>query len=162
MFPCGGRQLEDNKANVQSFSPGQKINLKAEIPIPHVGPCDVFVMDTKTLKPIGDALIHFDEYADDKLPQLPANNTNFDVQMPKLPDGQCTQPGQCVLQWDWKGKFAKQSYLSCVDFVVGPQSGQQSGQQSGAAAAGSTTSGPDPAGTLAQQVDQLLKSLGLK
>ncbi|KAI6280664.1 hypothetical protein MCOR27_004587 [Pyricularia oryzae] len=75
--------------------------------------------DTKSNKAIGQPLIFFDSYADEKLPKLPANNTAFSVTMPKLKANQCTTGGECVLQWHWVGTAAKQTYQSCVDFVQG-------------------------------------------
>ncbi|KJZ72446.1 hypothetical protein HIM_08115 [Hirsutella minnesotensis 3608] len=122
LFLCRGAQFEDNQDAVQKFTPGQTINFKADLSIPHEGPCNVSVVDTATNKIVGDPLITFDSYADEKLPQLPANNTNFDVTMPNVPAGQCTKPGECVLQWFWFGTDAKQTYESCVDFVVDPSS----------------------------------------
>ncbi|WYZ35040.1 hypothetical protein EsH8_I_001316 [Colletotrichum jinshuiense] len=117
---CRGAKFEDNKANVQTFKPGQVINMKAELPIPHEGPMNVSIVDTTKNQVIGQPLIVFDSYADEKLAQLPANNTNFDVTMPSnLPAGSCTQAGQCVMQWFWFGTNAQQTYESCVDFVVG-------------------------------------------
>ncbi|GKT83694.1 chitin binding protein [Colletotrichum tofieldiae] len=87
---------------------------------PHEGPMNVSIVDTATNKAIGEPLIVFDSYADEKLAQLPANNTNFDITMPSaLPAGACAQAGQCVVQWFWFGTSAKQTYESCVDFVMG-------------------------------------------
>ncbi|OLN88021.1 hypothetical protein CCHL11_00270 [Colletotrichum chlorophyti] len=117
---CRGAKFEDNMANVQTFKPGQVVNMRANIPIPHEGPMNVSIVDTAKNQVIGEPLIVFDSYADEKLPQLPANNTNFDVTMPaNLPAGTCTQAGQCVMQWFWFGTNAKQTYESCVDFVMG-------------------------------------------
>ncbi|GJC92528.1 Chitin binding protein [Colletotrichum higginsianum IMI 349063] len=116
---CRGAKFEDNAANVQTFKPGEVVQMKAAIPIPHEGPMNVSVVDTATNKVIGEPLIVFDTYADEKLPQLPANNTDFSVTMPNLPAGTCAQGGQCVLQWFWVGTSAKQTYESCVDFVMG-------------------------------------------
>lgn len=116
---CRGATFEDNKAQVQTFKAGQVVNMRAALPIPHEGPMNVSIVDTKTNKVIGQPLIVFDSYADEKLAQLPANNTNFDITMPSnLPAGTCAQAGQCVVQWFWFGTSAKQTYESCVDFVM--------------------------------------------
>ncbi|KAK1998621.1 hypothetical protein LX36DRAFT_748915 [Colletotrichum falcatum] len=116
---CRGSKFEDNKANVQTFTPGQVVNMKAEIPIPHEGPMNVSIVNTATNKVIGEPLIVFDTYADENLAQLPANNTNFDITMPSnLPNGTCTTAGACVVQWFWFGTNAQQTYESCVDFVM--------------------------------------------
>ncbi|KAI6256661.1 hypothetical protein MCOR14_001934 [Pyricularia oryzae] len=116
---CRGAVFEDNKDRLQTFKAGQVIQMKAAIPIPHEGPCNVSIIDTKSNKAIGQPLIFFDSYADEKLPKLPANNTAFSVTMPKLKANQCTTGGECVLQWNWVGTAAKQTYQSCVDFVQG-------------------------------------------
>ncbi len=92
--------------------------MKAILPIPHEGPMNVSIVDTATNTVIGDPLIEFASYADEKLATLPANNTNFAVMMPQLPTGQCAQAGACVMQWFWFGTKAQQTYESCVDFVM--------------------------------------------
>ncbi|KAK2043904.1 hypothetical protein LZ31DRAFT_467368 [Colletotrichum somersetense] len=116
---CRGAKFEDNKANVQTFTPGQVVNMKAEIPIPHEGPMNVSIVDTATNTVIGEPLIVFDSYADENLAQLPANNTDFNITMPtNLKQGQCVTEGACVVQWFWFGTNAQQTYESCVDFVM--------------------------------------------
>ncbi|KAI6360626.1 hypothetical protein MCOR25_006711 [Pyricularia grisea] len=119
LFLCRGAVFEDNKSRLQTFKAGQVIPMKASIPIPHEGPMNVSIVDTKTNKAIGQPLIVFDSYADEKLATLPANNTAFSVTMPQLPVNKCTQGGECVMQWFWFGTAAKQTYESCVDFVQG-------------------------------------------
>ncbi|TLS24251.1 hypothetical protein PpBr36_08911 [Pyricularia pennisetigena] len=119
LFLCRGAVFEDNKDRLQTFKAGQVIPMKAALPIPHEGPMNVSIVDTRTNKAIGEPLIVFDSYADEKLPQLPPNNTAFSVTMPQLPANKCTVGGECVLQWFWFGTAAKQTYESCVDFVQG-------------------------------------------
>jgi len=117
---CRGAVFQDNRNNVQVFTPGQVVSMTAQLPIPHEGPMNVSVINTATNTAIGEALIVFDSYADEALAVLPANNTNFAVTIPStLPQGSCTVAGQCVLQWFWFGTAAKQTYESCVDFVIG-------------------------------------------
>ncbi|KAI0125213.1 hypothetical protein BJ170DRAFT_636870 [Xylariales sp. AK1849] len=115
---CRGATFADNADLVQTFTPGQVVQMEAIIPIPHEGPMNVSVVDTATNTVIGDPLIEFASYADESLAVLPANNTNFSVTIPELAAGQCTQAGACVLQWFWFGTAAKQTYESCVDFVM--------------------------------------------
>lgn len=93
--------------------------MKAALPIPHVGPMNVSVVQTATNTVLGEPLISFDVYADESLAQLPANNTAFSVTMPDLTaSGACAVAGECVLQWFWFGEKALQTYESCVDFVM--------------------------------------------
>ncbi|KIW01839.1 uncharacterized protein PV09_06689 [Verruconis gallopava] len=115
---CRGATFEDNRANVQTYSAGQTIRMLAQLPIPHEGPMNVSIVDTSTNTVIGEPLIEFASYADENLPALPANNTDFSVTMPQLADGQCAQAGQCTIQWFWFGTKAQQTYESCVDFVM--------------------------------------------
>lgn len=93
--------------------------MKAILPIPHVGPMNVSIVNTKTNTVLGAPLISFDVYADESLATLPANNTDFSVTMPSnISNGTCGVAGQCVLQWFWFGTKAEQTYESCVDFVM--------------------------------------------
>jgi hypothetical protein len=93
----------------------------AILPIPHEGPMNVSIVKTATNTILGDALISFDSYADEKLASLPPNNTDFSFTMPRnLAATDCVKPGECVLQWFWFGTEAKQTYESCVDFVMAP------------------------------------------
>jgi hypothetical protein len=117
---CRGAVFADNKAQVQTYSPGQVVPFKAQLPIPHEGPMNVSIVDTKTNKVIGPPLIKFASYADENLAVLPANNTAFSVKVPAMQAGQCAVAGQCVMQWFWVGTNAKQTYESCVDFVMAP------------------------------------------
>jgi hypothetical protein len=96
VFMCKGLQFADNAANVQTFQPGQVVNMLASIPIPHEGPMNVSVIDTQTNTAIGDPLITFDSYADENLAQLPANNTNFNVTIPTTLRSACSVAGTCV------------------------------------------------------------------
>lgn len=79
------------------------------------------VVNTATNQIIGLPLLVFDSYADENLAVLPANNTAFSVTLPKSSaelSATCAVAGKCVLQWFWFGDAAKQTYESCVDFVI--------------------------------------------
>ncbi|KAH7630127.1 hypothetical protein B0T09DRAFT_142627 [Sordaria sp. MPI-SDFR-AT-0083] len=132
-FLCRGALFADNASLLQRFTPGQTIPFKASIPIPHEGPCNVSVVNTQTNSVVGQPLLVFDSYADERLARLPANNTAFSVTLPT--DGEvlkeCGAPGVCVLQWFWFGEGARQTYESCVDFVVEVSTGVQEGAAQG-------------------------------
>lgn len=96
VFLCKGLQFADNTANVQTFQPGQVVNMLATIPIPHEGPMNVSVINTATNTAIGAPLISFVSYADEALPTLPANNTNFNVTIPTTLGSTCSVAGTCV------------------------------------------------------------------
>lgn len=103
---------------MQQFKAGQVVDMTAIIPIPHAGPMNVSIVDTATNRALGAPLLSFDVYADESLAKLPPNNTAFSVTMPNVTAGACAAAGQCVLQWFWFGTNAKQTYESCVDFVM--------------------------------------------
>lgn len=118
---CRGAVFSDNQNQVQTYQPGQVINMTAQIPISHEGPMNVSIVSTanNSILATGANLIVFDSYADEKLAVLPANNTAFSVTIPvDLAEDACLVAGDCVLQWFWFGTIAKQTYESCVDFVV--------------------------------------------
>lgn len=96
VFLCKGLQFADNQANVQNFTAGQVVNMLASIPIPHEGPMNVSIVNTKTNTAIGAPLITFASYADESLAALPANNTNFNVTIPSDLGSNCTVAGTCV------------------------------------------------------------------
>ncbi|KIH92895.1 hypothetical protein SPBR_03243 [Sporothrix brasiliensis 5110] len=110
-----------NTDRLQTFQPGQLVNMTAQIPISHEGPMNVSIVSTanNSILATGANLIVFDSYADESLPALPANNTAFSVTIPAdIAEDACLVAGDCVLQWFWFGTNAKQTYESCVDFVI--------------------------------------------
>jgi hypothetical protein len=96
VFMCKGLQFADNVANVQTFQPGQVVNMLASIPIPHEGPMNVSILNTKTNTAIGAPLITFTSYADESLATLPANNTIFNVTIPSTLGSACSVAGTRV------------------------------------------------------------------
>ena len=107
---CRGAVFADNKSRVQTFRPGQVVPMTANISIPHEGPANVSIVNTATNKIVGNMLLVFDSYADEKLKVLPPNNTQFSVTLPTNLGKQCSVAGECVLQWFWFGTAAKQTY----------------------------------------------------
>ncbi|KAE8440715.1 hypothetical protein EG329_006784 [Mollisiaceae sp. DMI_Dod_QoI] len=121
LWLCRGLALEDSAiSSVPAYTPGQKVSISVKITIKHHGTANVSVVSTKTNKIIGDELLYWDKYADERLSSLPANNTQFDVVIPTTLGSQCATAGDCVLQWWWYGTAARQTYESCVDFTVAP------------------------------------------
>ncbi|KAI1337827.1 hypothetical protein F5Y15DRAFT_417616 [Xylariaceae sp. FL0016] len=122
LWLCRGLQFADNVANVQAYKPGQSVNMKITLTIPHVGNANVSVVDTKTNAIIGKPLLDWPSgYADEKqfyAKTTPKNQTDFNVTIPEDLGNKCATAGACVLQWWWYGTGAKQSYESCVDFTV--------------------------------------------
>lgn len=142
VFLCKGQQFADNTANVQNFTAGQVVNMRAVIPIPHEGPMNVSVINTATNTAIGAPLISFDSYADESLATLPANNTNFDVTVPSDLGSACSVAGACVMQWFWFGTGAQQTYESCVDFIVVPEAAAAPAVSAPVVAAPATVAAP--------------------
>ncbi|KAK4239635.1 hypothetical protein C8A03DRAFT_13988 [Achaetomium macrosporum] len=114
LWLCKGYQFADNSANVQSYKPGQVVDLQVWIRIPHKGYANVSVVDTASNSVIGTPLKSWpDNYAVSANP--PADQTKFSVTIPEL-GGKCTEAGACVIQWYWLGQG--QTYESCIDFTV--------------------------------------------
>ncbi|KAL2126190.1 hypothetical protein VTI74DRAFT_1512 [Chaetomium olivicolor] len=141
LWLCKGFQFEDNQSNVQSYSLGQTIDIRANIAAPHTGYANVSVVKTSTNTMIGNPLIEFQNYASNA--GVAANNTAFSITLPDSLGGECTTPGECVLQWFWDAPDINQTYESCVDFTVskgGSGSAPASSAASSAAAISSATS----------------------
>lgn len=113
---CKGLQFEDNANNVQRYTPGQVIPIKVEIQAKHTGSCNVSIVDTASNTMVSEQMIAFGVYASTAT-EIPKNQTDFEVTMPDL-KGMCGEAGQCVMQWWWDSKEAKQTYMSCVDFMM--------------------------------------------
>lgn len=96
LWLCKGLQYADNTDNVLSLSPGEVLPIDVWIRIPHAGYANVSVVDTKTDQIIGDQLLYWDDYADEKLATLPANNSAFSVTIPRSLEGKCLAAGECV------------------------------------------------------------------
>lgn len=116
LWLCKGFLLEDNPDQVQSYSLGQTIDITVNIAAPHTGYANVSVVKTSTNTMIGNPLIEFQNYASNS--GLAANNTAFSVTLPESLGGDCTTPGDCVLQWFWDAPDIDQTYEACADFVV--------------------------------------------
>ncbi|KAM0333522.1 hypothetical protein ACHAQA_002187 [Verticillium albo-atrum] len=115
---CKGFSFEDNAANVQSYSPGETVNMLVNIGAPHTGVANVSVVDTATNSIIGTPLIEFTNYASTAT-GVAANNTDFSFDLPATLPADCSTAGNCVLQWWWDSDEAGQTYMSCIDFTFG-------------------------------------------
>lgn len=115
-FMCKGYQLEDNTANVQTFTAGQTVQMKVEIRAPHTGDANVSVIDLRTNTVIGQPMIEFENYASTSS-GVAKNNTDFEVTMPDVAT-QCGDVGFCAMQWWWHSEEAGQTYMSCIDFTM--------------------------------------------
>ena len=60
LLVCKGLQLEDNLQNVQSYLPGQEVEIKVWTRIPHKGWVNLAIVDPKTLMLIGEPLASFE------------------------------------------------------------------------------------------------------
>ncbi|KAI0180332.1 hypothetical protein GGR52DRAFT_569080 [Hypoxylon sp. FL1284] len=122
LWLCKGLQFADNEANVQKYAPGQSVNIRVSLSIPHVGSANVSVVDTKTDTILSEPLLVWpDGYADERqfyAHTTPANQTNFNVTIPEDLGDKCSVAGDCVIQWWWYGTGARQTYESCIDFTA--------------------------------------------
>ncbi|KUJ12220.1 uncharacterized protein LY89DRAFT_653974 [Mollisia scopiformis] len=116
---CKGLQLEDNEKNVQTWSPGEEVVLKVWTRIPHVGWWSVGIVDAGSLLLVGGGSVW--GFLRTKVEANMMVDFEIEVVIPKV-FPRCAVPGDCVLQWTWFGRVVKQTYESCVDFVVVPES----------------------------------------
>jgi predicted carbohydrate-binding protein with CBM5 and CBM33 domain len=114
---CKGYKFADNKANVQSYKPGQKVPITVDIRAPHTGGANVSIVDTATNTVIGSPLKSWKVYASNSSP-IPAAQENFAITIPEDLGSQCATAGDCVIQWYWFAESIDQTYESCIDFTV--------------------------------------------
>lgn len=135
LWQCRGYQFDDaTDASIQSFTAGEKVPFVVDIAAPHTGVANVSVIDLGANSVIGDALISWDSYASTATGVQPGDE-NFSVTIPSDLPSTCSEKGGCALQWWWDARSIDQTYISCVDFVVGGASG--SGSSSGSASSSS-------------------------
>ncbi|KAK4096860.1 hypothetical protein N658DRAFT_413748, partial [Parathielavia hyrcaniae] len=137
LWLCKGFVFEDNADGVQSYALGQTIDVRATIAAPHTGYANVSVVKTSTNAMIGTPLIEFQSYAANA--GVAPNNTAFSVTLPDSLGGECTAPGDCVLQWFWDAPDIDQTYESCVDFTVSEGGGSGSPEPSSSSSAFETS-----------------------
>lgn len=144
LWQCRGYQFDDATADsIQSFTAGQKVPFVVDIAAPHTGVANVSVIDLAANSVIGDALISWDSYASTATGVQPGDE-NFSVTIPSDLPSTCSSKGGCALQWWWDARSIDQTYMSCVDFVVGGASGS-----SGSGSSGSASSSAAPAASSA-------------
>lgn len=136
LWQCRGYQFDDATADsIQSFTAGQKVPFVVDVAAPHTGVANVSVIDLAANSVIGDALISWDEYASTAT-GVKDSDENFSVTIPSDLPSTCATKGGCALQWWWDARSIDQTYISCVDFVVGSASGSgSSGSASSSSAA---------------------------
>ncbi|KKY34087.1 putative chitin binding [Diaporthe ampelina] len=139
LWQCRGYQFDDATADsIQSFTAGQEVPFVVDVAAPHTGVANVSVIDLGANSVIGDALISWDSYASTATGVQPGDE-NFSVTIPSDLPATCATKGGCALQWWWDAREIDQTYMSCVDFVVGGASGSGSASSSSAAPAATTT-----------------------
>lgn len=98
---CKGLRIEDNLENVQTYHPGQEVNMKVWTRIPHKGWASVAVVETDT-KPIpllvGKPLYTFETDSVSGFDEMTVAPVDYDfnVTMPRSLGGKCTEAGKCV------------------------------------------------------------------
>ena len=106
LFLCKGLQFADNTLNVHEYKPGQVVDIKLWVRIPHKGYANVSIVDTTTNAVIGQPLYNWPEYlGDDPRAVYPKNNTEFSITIPELGD-KCVQPGHCVSPIPFSSSFS--------------------------------------------------------
>lgn len=146
LWQCRGYQFDDATADsIQSFTAGQKVPFVVDIAAPHTGVANVSVIDLAANSVVGDALISWDSYASTES-GVKDSDENFSVTIPSDLPSTCSEKGGCALQWWWDARSIDQTYISCVDFVVGGASGS-SGSSSGSASSSAAPAATSAAAT---------------
>lgn len=98
LWLCKGLQLDEAAGGVvQTYSPGEVVPIEVNLRILHAGTANVSIVDTASNTIVGSQLLYWDDYANEKLPSVPENNTHFSVTIPDDIDaGKCTTAGECV------------------------------------------------------------------
>ncbi|KAF9035246.1 hypothetical protein BJ165DRAFT_1511001, partial [Panaeolus papilionaceus] len=119
LFFCRGHQFDDNTNNVQEYIPGQQVHFLVDIAVRHTGTANVSIVNLATQTTIGEPLIAWPIYTNNSLgsDQWVKNETDFTVTIPTNLGTACQTAGACAIQWWWYA-FNKQTYESCVDFVI--------------------------------------------
>ncbi|KAK7512492.1 chitin binding domain-containing protein [Phyllosticta citriasiana] len=141
---CKGYKFADNKDNVQTYTPGQKVSMVVDVRAPHTGVANVSIVDTASNSVIGSALKSWDVYASTET-GVKDTDKNFDITIPSDLGSKCGTAGDCVIQWYWYAESIDQTYESCVDFTV-------SGSGSGSSTGSSASSGTSPSAVAANVV----------
>ncbi|GAB1741763.1 hypothetical protein NU219Hw_g7172t1 [Hortaea werneckii] len=120
LWKCKGMKYADNKDNVQTYTPGQSVDLTFTIVAPHTGHANVSIIDTSSPngKVIAKNLKKWDTYASTSSP-IQDSQQNFSVKMPTNLGDQCAEAGQCAIQMYWDAPDIDQTYESCIDFTLG-------------------------------------------
>ena len=95
LWLCRGLQL-DSTSNVETYYPGQVVPIQVNLRIKHAGTANVSIVDTKSNTISGTPLLYWSDYANEKLPTLPANNSAFSVTIPTGLEDKCSTAGACV------------------------------------------------------------------
>ncbi|RMY56046.1 hypothetical protein D0865_03851 [Hortaea werneckii] len=135
IWMCKGFKFDDNKDNVQSYTPGQNVDFTVDIRAPHTGYANVSIVKTSSNTMISDMLKKWDVYASTSTP-VPDTDKEFSITMPTDLGDECATAGDCVIQWYWNAPDIDQTYEACVDFTM---SGSGSGSGSGSSPAPSST-----------------------
>lgn len=151
IWMCKGMQFDDNKANIQALTAGQKLKMEVNIAAPHTGIANVSIVDTASGSVIGEPLIKFTNYASTAT-GITDDMENFEVTIPSNIGTQCAEEGACVLKWWWDAREVDQTYMACVDVTVAGGSGGAAPSSSAAASTAPTptkVADPKPTTTVA-------------
>lgn len=129
LWQCRGYQFADATADsIQTFTAGQTIDFAVTVAAPHTGVANVSVINLAENTVIGQ-MASWDPYASTAT-GVTDDETSFSGTLPTdLPDV-CSTEGGCAIQWWWDAREIDQTYMSCVDFVVGGSSSSSSSSSS--------------------------------
>jgi hypothetical protein len=126
LWKCKGLKYADNTANVQTYSPGETVQMHFDIQAPHDGYANISIIslegDTGSI--IAKDLKYWPHYALTSVP-IKHNQEFFSIKMPTTLGSQCDEPGHCAIQMHWNAPSIDQTYQSCIDFKMSGSSGKR-------------------------------------
>ncbi|KEY72248.1 hypothetical protein S7711_00247 [Stachybotrys chartarum IBT 7711] len=117
-FLCRGYQFADNSGNVQTYQAGDVVDFYIDLIAGHrPGYANISVVDLAANRIIGQPLKTWTDWLS-RDPTVPDDEQNFNVTIPANLGSVCDVGGKCAIQWYWYATGNRQTYISCLDFVI--------------------------------------------
>ncbi|KFA52333.1 hypothetical protein S40293_00645 [Stachybotrys chartarum IBT 40293] len=118
VYACRGYQFEDNESALQTYQAGDVVSFHVDLIAGHrPGYANVSVVDPVNNVVIGEPLKTWAAWPVNN-PGPDRDDINFNVTIPDTLGSVCTEGGNCVIQWYWYATGNRQTYESCIDFIV--------------------------------------------
>ncbi|KFA60086.1 hypothetical protein S40285_09294 [Stachybotrys chlorohalonatus IBT 40285] len=118
VYACRGYQFEDNESALQTYQAGDVVSFHVDLIAGHrPGYANVSVVDPVNNIVIGEPLKTWAAWPVNN-PGPDRDDINFNITIPDNLGSVCTEGGNCVIQWYWYATGNRQTYESCIDFIV--------------------------------------------